>query len=126
VHLNVGQVHGEAIGFVNVIQHLDAGAAPAEEAFVRLVMDPLAAYLNAHPTRRAVLLVDALDEAFTSALRHRTMLSRPMRASETVYPHDPAESTALEAVHDDRQRMFTDCGRRLGEPGRRSSMCWPA
>jgi hypothetical protein len=65
VHQTARQIRddGQMVGFVNIIQHLDAGDAAPEDAFMRLIKDPLAAYLEAHPAEQAIILVDALDEA---------------------------------------------------------------
>jgi hypothetical protein len=63
IHINVRQTvqQGQVVGVV--IEHLDASGAPPEDAFARIVREPLEQLLTESPDECIVVLVDALDEA---------------------------------------------------------------
>lgn len=67
VEQRVGRVEGGQVSGV-VVQRLDVGAAPAEEAFRRVVREPLERIYADGYQVPVVLLVDGLDEALAYAM----------------------------------------------------------
>jgi hypothetical protein len=65
VHQDIQQVNdqGQVIGILNIIERISVSSgAASEDAFVRVVMEPLEALCRQQPEQQVLILVDALDE----------------------------------------------------------------
>jgi hypothetical protein len=64
-HQKVYNNAGQVIGYL--INELNVGPMPAEDAFAKVIMRPLQALFQEEPIRQVIILVDGLDESLTFA-----------------------------------------------------------
>jgi tetratricopeptide (TPR) repeat protein len=80
VHQKIEEVNdqGQAIGILNIIERVDVSSVPPEDAFVRVVQEPLEFLCKKRPRQQVIILIDALDEAliYSGTVSIVTLLAR--------------------------------------------------